>query len=120
MGVLIRRSEDSELYRDAYEESQRIIRISEEVRITLERVATQNDDSKTEEDEPTNKITSSKLGQRLKLKTAELMEKLVALGYLESKDGKHYLTAKGKGSGGEFRMSPKFGPYFLWPEDFKP
>ncbi len=39
MGVLIRRSEDAELYRDAYEESQRIIRISEEVRITLERVA---------------------------------------------------------------------------------
>ena len=41
MGVLIRRSEDSELYRDAYEESQRIIRISEEVRITLERVTAQ-------------------------------------------------------------------------------
>ena len=45
MGVLIRRSEDSELYRDAYDEAQRIIRISEEVRITLERVASDSGES---------------------------------------------------------------------------
>ena len=67
MGVLIRRSEDSDLYRDAYEESQRIIRISEEVRITLERVA-QGDESKSDEEEQTTKLTSSKLGQKFKLK----------------------------------------------------
>ncbi|AFL72227.1 phospholipase D family protein [Thiocystis violascens] len=120
MGVLIRRSEDADLYRDAYEESQRIIRISEEVRITLERVAAQGDVEKTDEHEPTAKLTSSKLGQRLKLKTTELMGKLVSLGYLEIKEGKHFLTSKGKDSGGEFRMSPKHGPYFLWPQDFKP
>ena len=40
MGILIRREEDAELYRDAYEEAQRIIRISDEVRISMERVAT--------------------------------------------------------------------------------
>ncbi|MFK0378864.1 phospholipase D-like domain-containing protein [Pandoraea sp. NPDC090278] len=33
MGVLVRRSEDTDLYRDVYEEAQRIIRIGEEVRI---------------------------------------------------------------------------------------
>ena len=38
MGILIRRSEDAALYKDAYEEAQRIIRISDEVRISLERV----------------------------------------------------------------------------------
>lgn len=38
MGVLIRRGDDPELYKDAYEEAQRIIRISEEVRISMERV----------------------------------------------------------------------------------
>ena len=120
MGVLIRRSEDSELYRDAYEESQRIIRISEEVRITLERVTAQTESEKTEVDEPSAKLTSSKLSQRLKLKTVELMDKLVAAGHLEIKDGKHHLTPQGKGAGGEFRMSPKHGPYFLWPQDFTP
>lgn len=38
MGMLIRRSEDAQLYKDGYEEAQRIIRISDEVRISLERV----------------------------------------------------------------------------------
>ena len=39
MGILIQRSDDGQLYKDAYEEAQRIIRISDEVRISLERVA---------------------------------------------------------------------------------
>ena len=119
MGVLIRRSEDVDLYKDAYEEAQRIIRINEEVRISLERVASEPD-SKSEAKEPSDKLTSSKLAQKLGMKAQELVEKLVASGHLEMREGKHYLTAKGKEVGGEFRMSQKFGPYFLWPESLKP
>lgn len=130
MGVLIRREDDAELYKDTYEEAQRIIRISDEVRISLERVTAEarNDadtrgdartDATVESEDATDKVeklTTSKLAQKLGLKTAELIERFVASGLLEPRDGKHYLTAKGKEIGGEFRMSPKFGPYFLWPE----
>lgn len=122
MGVLIRREEDAELYKDAYEEAQRIIRISEEVRISLERVTTEargETEGKAESEEGSeraDKLTTSKLAQKQGLKTAELLERLTASGLLELRDGKHYITAKGKDAGGEFRMSPKFGPYFLWPE----
>jgi phosphatidylserine/phosphatidylglycerophosphate/cardiolipin synthase-like enzyme len=118
MGVLVRRSDDAELYKDAYEESQRIIRISEEVRISLERVSSEPESKSETEDSP-DKLTTSKLAQKLGMKTNELMEKLVTTGHLEAREGKHYLTARGKEVGGEFRMSPKFGPYFLWPENFK-
>lgn len=118
MGVLIRRTEDSDLYKDAYEEAQRIIRISDEVRISLERVPSEPE-VKAETEEPTGKLTSSKLAQKLGLKTPELMERLTATGLLELRDGKHYITAKGKDAGGEFRMSPKFGPYFLWPDNLQ-
>lgn len=119
MGVLIRRSEDADLYRDTYEEAQRIIRVSEEVRISLERVA-QEADAKTEEAEQHGaKLTTSKLAQKLGMKTNDLLDKLVTAGCLELNDGKHYLAAKGKEAGGEFRGS-KYGPYFLWPEAFKP
>ncbi|GEC95405.1 hypothetical protein ZRA01_14780 [Zoogloea ramigera] len=118
MGVLIRRADDTELYKDAYEEAQRIIRISDEVRISLERVANEPE-SKPETEETSDKVTSSKLAQKLGLKTNELLEKLAATGHLEVRDGKNYLTSRGKEAGGEFRMSPKFGPYFLWPENFK-
>ena len=119
MGVLIRRADDTELYKDAYEKTQRIIRISDEVRISLERVANEPE-SKPETEETSDKVTSSKLAQKLGLKTNELLEKLAATGHLEVRDGKNYLTSRGKEAGGEFRMSPKFGPYFLWPENFKP
>lgn len=118
MGVLIRRSDDADLYKDAYEEAQRIIRISDEVRISLERVTTETE-NKPDTEETSDKLTSSKLAQKLGTKTSDLMEKLVTTGYLEFKEGKHYLTTSGKEAGGEFRMSPRFGPYFLWPENFK-
>ena len=119
MGVLIHRSDDADLYKDAYEEAQRIIRISDEIRISLERVANESE-NKSESEEASGKLTSSKLAQKLGMKTNELIEKLVATGHLESKEEKHYLTPKGKEIGGEFRMSPRFGPYFLWPECLKP
>lgn len=121
MGVLISRSEDSDLYKDSYEESQRIIRISDEVRISLEVVTKENDEgSKSDSDEATEKFTSSKLAQKLGMKTNELLDKIITAQYLEVREGKNYLTEKGKDAGGEFRMSPKFGPYFLWPTDFRP
>lgn len=63
MGVLIRRNEDVELYRDAYEESQRIIRVSEEVRISMERVS-QDVEEMLEGDDHTSKLPSSKLAQK--------------------------------------------------------
>lgn len=119
MGVLITRGEDADLYKDAYEESQRIIRISEEVRISLERVSSEEDAKASECEESADKLTSSKLAQKLGLKTPEFMDRLVETGYLELRDNKHFLTATGKQAGGEFRMGSKFGPYFLWPEGFK-
>ncbi|BAL22504.1 phospholipase D family protein [Azoarcus sp. KH32C] len=123
MGVLIRRNDDAELYKDTYEEAQRIIRISDEVRITLERVTAEartDGDGKVDGEEAADKadkLTTSKLAQKLGVRTADILDRLVAGGLLELRDGKHYITAKGKEAGGEFRMSPKFGPYFLWPEN---
>jgi len=128
MGILIRRGEDADLYRDAYEEAQRIIRISDEVRISMERVPSSEESA--EEPDPTtasdaegeagdgSKLTSSKLARKLGLKTQDLLDKLATAGLMEVRDGKHYLTEAGKQAGGEFRMSPRFGPYFLWPESF--
>lgn len=117
MGVLLRRSEDTDLYKDAYEEAQRIIRISDEVRISLERIT--NEEEKPKEKEPLAKLTSSKMAQKLGMKTNEFIEKLIILGHIEEREGKNYLTAKGKEIGGEFHTGAKFGTYFLWPENLK-
>lgn len=134
MGILIRRSEDAQLYKDAYEEAQRIIRISDEVRISLERIP--SIDNKPDggvgsevaaevagdgaEATALGKLSSSKLAQKLGIRTPELLERFVASGFLMIEDSKHRLTQKGIDAGCEFIAKSRFGPYFLWPEGCRP
>ncbi len=118
MGVLISRSEDADVYRDALEEAQRIIRVSDEIRISLEKIP-QESSSESGDDSPTKddgKLSTSKLAKKLGIKTADLLDRLVSDGLLELRDGQHYITDAGQNAGGEFRTSKRFGPYFLWPE----
>ena len=64
MGISVRKYEDDEVFKDAYEEAQRIIRISEEVRISLDEVkANPNTEDLGQTDEEANafsKLTTSK------------------------------------------------------------
>lgn len=135
MGVLIYRNEDSKLYADTYEEAQRIIRISDEVRMSLEKVAhsdkqadspsRQNTSdnttaSTTSEHKPAetttpnySKLTTAKLAKELGLKTQELNAKLVEVGYLEEKEGEMVLTDAGSAAGGISKRG-KFGEFCLW------
>jgi phosphatidylserine/phosphatidylglycerophosphate/cardiolipin synthase-like enzyme len=124
MGILIQRSEDGQLYKDAYEEAQRIIRISEEVRISLERVssapeaAAQDDEQATDSSSTGDKLSSSKIGQKLGMKTAQFLERATELGFLVFDGEKHTVSPKGEKIGVEFVAKSRFGPYFLWPQDF--
>jgi hypothetical protein len=129
MGVLIRRAEDVDLYRDAYDEAQRIIRISEEVRISLERVDPGPDKGKRERDERSSvevrssgtpdgasfeKLTSAKLAAKLGLSTKDFLSHFTRAGLLELKNERHYVSAAGKQIGVEWRPGPG-GGYLLWP-----
>ncbi|GGY30575.1 hypothetical protein GCM10008098_25110 [Rhodanobacter panaciterrae] len=123
MGILLSRADDASLYKEAYEEAQRIIRISEEVRISLERVASESEGVQShggEPDEASGKLSSSKLAVKLGYKTNEFLDKAVAAGHLEFRDGKHLLTVKGEKAGGEYIAKSRFGPYFRWPAGFVP
>ncbi len=113
MGVLIERDADGELYKDAYEESLRLIRVSDEIRINLEKITPEEDKEEAQEG---TKLTSSRLAVKHGLKTAALIERLINKGLLEQRDGKPYLTDSGKQAGGEFKFSSKHGAYFIWPE----
>lgn len=125
MGILIRREDDAELYKDTYEEAQRIIRISDEVRISMERVqtadaeATGDDaDAETSTDSSPKKLSTSRIAQKHGMKTAEWLAKAVEAQLLTAENGRHYLTPAAKQAGIEFVAKSKFGPYFLWPEGF--
>jgi hypothetical protein len=126
MGIHVDREQEPELYRHTYEEAQRLIRISEEVRLAADKVeptaaqdahgvaeATASGDRNNGYD----KLTTSKLAKALGLRTGELNDKLPAVGFIE-RDGDYFkLTPKRKASAGEFRVSQRYGPLFLWPAE---
>ncbi|MGP4974372.1 phospholipase D family protein, partial [Psychrobacter alimentarius] len=68
MGVLIYRNDDAKLYADTYEEAQRIIRISDEVRMSLEKV------SESESKPDSNTKTASTTSQSPVMSTAPTIE----------------------------------------------
>ncbi len=118
MGVYIEREHEPDLYQDAYEEAQRLIRVSDQVRLLAERVEEPDKQEEQREAKPSagyEKLTTSKLAKASGIKTAELTDKLVAKGFLEQDGDQLKLTDLGKETGGEFRFSKKYGPYFLWP-----
>ena len=121
MGILVRKYEDNEVFKDAYEEAQRIIRISDEVRITLDEVKAEaspvSEMKESEEEIIFTKLTTAKLAAKVGIKTPDLLEKLVNKGYLNlTENGKHFLTDSGNAIGGEFRTG-QYGIYFLWDEN---
>lgn len=139
MGILIHRGEDSQLYKDAHDEAQRIIRISEEIRVSLERVSSDTrtptpapatapapaatpsrEDDKGADSAPhaEGKLTSSKIAQKLGLKTAEFLDKATHQGYLVFDNGQYFVSPQGEKVGVEFVAKSRFGPYFLWPHNF--
>ena len=137
MGVLIYRNEDAKLYADTYEEAQRIIRISDEVRMSLEKVTGSEgaaDDKATSNNTNVNanadinvaikptaemaapnysKLTTAKLAKELGFKTQELNDKLLAAGYVQEQEGELVLTDAGRAAGGTSKKG-KFGEFCLW------
>lgn len=116
MGVYIEREQEPDLYRDTYEEAQRLIRVSEQVRLSAEKVEEAEDQEEENSSDEFVKLTTSKCAKAIGMKTTELTDRLVANGFLQKDGDQLKLTNTGKGAGGEFRFSKKYGPYFLWPK----
>ena len=84
--------------------------------MSLEKVEKASDQVERESaQDEVEKLSTSRLGKKLNLSTQELLTRLTETGLLEIRDDKHYLTDQGKQAGGEFKMSKRFGPYFIWP-----
>lgn len=122
MGILIRREDDAELYKDTYEEAQRI---SNEVRIRMERVSTVDDlpatsdraDDADDEIRPNGngpqKLSTSKIAQKHGMKTTDWLTKAVAVQLLTAEGDSHYLTPVAKQAGIKFVAKSKLLPYFM-------
>jgi len=85
MGVYISRDDDAQMYKETYEEAQRIISVSDEIRITLKKLEAETGKNSSTENIKA-KLSSSKLARKLGLKTPEFLSKLAELGLLEAAD----------------------------------
>lgn len=131
VGIYISRDDDSDVYRDAYDEAQRLIRISEEVRMSLEHVAAVElgstaiatdsnvaDVKSNQTDGAAGKlIPTSKLAQRKKISTQECLVNLHTKGFLSDATPKAILTKKAEDYGAQHIKKSRFGPYFKFPEE---
>ncbi|UYZ67593.1 phospholipase D family protein [Moraxella bovis] len=123
MGVLINKNDDGQLYADTYDEVQRIIRISEEVRLSAdtEKSTTYQEKPKTEShSKPKNydKITTAKLAEKFGIDSNELTKLLAENGYIELKGKNTFLTDKGREVGGEVKKG-QYGYFIVWSVDLE-
>lgn len=136
MGVLIDKNTDSQLYADTCDEVGRIIRISDEVRLSADTQNNgiisnnheQNIDSANGQALSTNqaknqstpknydKITTTKLAEKLGIDKNEFNQLLADNGYIELKGKNTFLTDKGKMAGGEVKKG-QYGYFIVWSVD---
>lgn len=142
MGVLLSRQADPDAFRDAANEAQTILRMSELQNSTAEQNPSDTENSPSLLDriarsvkeqvssiskpvepvikpkevpvEAVRKLTSSALARQHNLRTAELLDQLKAAGYLYEDNNINKLTPQAQAEGAEFRRGPN-GYYFLWP-----
>jgi hypothetical protein len=130
MGVFIEETADSECYVDLCEEVERLIKfgsvekrraINEPSKLNMISSSKELDNINLQMDENIpaqekyEKLTTAKMAELCCIKTTSLFEYFVMRGYLEVREGKHYLTDKGRSKNAEVRFS-KTGVYFLWPK----
>ena len=116
MGIFIARHADADLYKDAYAEAQRIIRISDEVKISVDVVEKNEEPEAADIEEGGNLLTAAKLAEKHQLKTPEMNQKLCELGLQEQRGRALFLTEKGRQQGGKTLKGP-YGFFNVWPQD---
>ena len=121
MGVLITRNSDPELFSDTYAEAQRLIRVSDEVKITVEKVESQPEseaDPEADVDpEKTKMVSTTQLAKQHGCATKEMFTRLLELGLITKQNDAWQLTDTGKQKGGVLKQSKRFGDYITWPSN---
>ncbi len=104
MGIGIHKTQDKLSYNDAYDEVQRLIRISEK-----------ETGVQAKQEQEYKKLTTAKLAIHFEKKTPEMELILIKNGCLEIVNGQKELTEKGRQKlGGEKRRGRDGSFYFLW------
>lgn len=125
MGIHVTKNNDPELYNDIYKEVQRLLTISEEIRVTVKKV-----DKKSEQklDKTVSELIKTNKSSKSKLLTTKELSNLTGLSsrkvnkwftdnkLMYKKEDDWITTKKGKDIGG-VEKSGQYGNFVIWPED---
>lgn len=121
MGILVVKETDTTLYKEIYDEVQRLIRISDEIIVSVEK-ATKKKDSKSEATALPNAnssegkfLSATAMSKELGISPKELSNKFEKLNWIEKKNDETVLTSLGKSKGAQMKKG-QYGDYIAWPE----
>lgn len=124
MGILIQRESDGPLFQDTYAEAQRLIRVSEEVKISVERIMPKESAEQAvvvegAKEDAGKLVSTTQLAKSLSISAKDLFAKLQAAGWIAREADSWVLTGAGEAKGGEIRQSKQYGDYIVWPSNIK-
>tara|TARA_Y100000385_G_scaffold289715_1_gene360065 strand:+ start:271 stop:999 length:729 start_codon:yes stop_codon:yes gene_type:complete len=125
MGIHVTRTNDPDLYKDIYTEVQRLLTISEEIRVSVKKV---DKEIEKKADKTISEIVKTNTNSNSKLLTTKELSQLTGLSsrkvnswftdnkLMYKKDDDWITTKKGKEIGG-IEKSGQYGKFVVWPED---
>ena len=125
MGIYVTKKEDPDLYEEISNEAQRLLRISDEIRVSVKKV---DKEIEKKTDKTISEITKTKKKSNSKLLTAKELSQLTGLSsrkvnswftsnkLMYKKDEDWITTKKGKEIGG-IEKSGQYGKFVVWPEE---
>ena len=125
MGIYVTKEDDEELYNDISKEAQRLLTISEEIRVSVKKVDKQIE---KESEKIISQIVQTKDDLAAKLLTTKEISLLTGLSSrkvnswftnkkLMYKKEDDWITTKGGKEAGGIEKSGQYGQYVIWPED---
>jgi len=125
MGIHVTKEKDADLYNDIYNEVQRLLTISEEIRVSVKKIDKEIE-RKTES--TINKFQKNKNYSKSKLLTTKELSNLTGLSsrkvnkwftdnkLMYKKENDWITTKRGKETGG-IEKNGQYGQFVVWPED---
>jgi phosphatidylserine/phosphatidylglycerophosphate/cardiolipin synthase-like enzyme len=125
MGIYVVKETDSTLYNEIYEEVKRLIRISDEIVVSVEKAQTKSsstvNETKSEFVAPTKTTHNGKyfsataLSKELGISSKDLTYEIERLKWIEKKNDEWVLTRLGKSEGAELKKG-QYGEYIAYPD----
>lgn len=125
MGIHVTKEDDSDLYDDIFNEVQRLLTISEEIRVSVKKIdkelekkteKTIENVQKSRDLSKTKLLTTKELSQLTGLSSRKVNNWFTTNKLMFKKDDDWVTTKKGKEVGG-VEKSGQYGKFVIWPED---